>query len=144
MSLVKGKIGMSGQERQIIGLQHVQIEAPIACEVAARAFYGTLLGLTELVKPAQLLGRGGIWFACGAQQLHIGVVTDFVPRHKGHPALEVVGLAAWRVYLVAAGVHVSDDEPLPGWQRLYITDPWGNRIELLEHEPEAAANQAEA
>lgn len=117
----------------IIGLAHVQMEAPAGCEAAARAFYGALLGLPEIAKPANLVGRGGVWFACGAQQIHIGVVTEgFAPRRKGHPALEVRGLAGWRAKLTAAGICVTEDEPLPGWERCYIADPWGNRVELLE------------
>jgi catechol 2,3-dioxygenase-like lactoylglutathione lyase family enzyme len=117
----------------IIGLNHVQIEAPTGCETTARAFYGALLGLVEIPKPANLVGRGGVWFACGAQQIHIGVVTEgFAPRRKGHPALEVRDLAGWRAWLAEVGVAITEDEPLPGWERCYIEDPWGNRIELLE------------
>jgi catechol 2,3-dioxygenase-like lactoylglutathione lyase family enzyme len=116
----------------IVGLNHMQIEAPAGCEAAARAFFGDLLGLPEIEKPADLRGRGGVWFACGAQQIHIGVVANFEPRRKGHPALEVRSLDAWRARLSAAGVPITEDEPLPGWQRFYITDPWGNRIEFME------------
>src|ERR1700761_8824315 len=54
-------------------LDHVQIAAPQACEAEARTFYGRLLGLNELPKPASLQRRGGVWFAVGDQQLHIGV-----------------------------------------------------------------------
>jgi len=117
---------------EILGFQHIQLEAPAGCEAAARAFFGDLLGLAEIEKPANLRGRGGVWFACGAQQVHIGVVERFEPRRKGHPALEVRGLAVWRARLAAAGVQISEDEPLPGWQRFYAADPWGNRIEFLE------------
>ncbi|MDX6536175.1 MAG: hypothetical protein QOD37_516, partial [Gaiellales bacterium] len=53
----------------IVGIDHVQVAAPPGCEQQARAFYGDLLGLSELEKPAPLAGRGGCWFACGAQQL---------------------------------------------------------------------------
>jgi len=116
----------------IVGLNHIQIEAPAGCEAAARVFFGDLLGLPEIEKPANLRGRGGVWFACGAQQIHLGVVANFEPRRKGHPALEVRGLDAWRARLAAAGVPITEDEPLPGWNRFYIADPWGNRIELLE------------
>jgi catechol 2,3-dioxygenase-like lactoylglutathione lyase family enzyme len=118
----------------ILGLNHVQIEAPPGCEAAARAFFGNLLGLAEVPKPPNLAGRGGVWFACGAQQIHIGVVQDFVPRRKGHPALQVQGLAAWRARLSSAGVAITEDEPLPGWDRFYIADPWGNRMELMEEQ----------
>ena len=110
----------------------MQLEAPTGCEEAARAFFGGLLGLEEIEKPVNLRGRGGAWFACGAQQIHLGVVAAFEPRRKGHPALEVQGLDTWRARLETAGVPIVEDEPLPGWKRFYISDPWGNRIELLE------------
>jgi hypothetical protein len=50
---------------EIIGLDHVQVAAPIGSENAARGFYGGLLGLSELEKPEALRERGGVWFACG-------------------------------------------------------------------------------
>jgi catechol 2,3-dioxygenase-like lactoylglutathione lyase family enzyme len=115
---------MSEETCVVVGLNHMQIEAPAGCEAAARAFFGGLLGLSEIAKPANLQGRGGVWFAC--------VAPNFEPRRKGHPALEVRGLDAWRERLAAASVPITDDEPLPGWKRFYISDPWGNRIELLE------------
>ena len=116
----------------IVGINHVQIEAPQGCEGAARAFYGGVLGLEEIEKPENLRQRGGVWFACGPQQIHIGVVSNFEPRRKDHPALEVCHLAVWRGRLEAYHVPVIEDEPLPGWSRFYIADLWGNRIELLE------------
>ena len=43
----------------ISGLDHVQLEAPAGCEAAARAFFGGVLGLPELQKPAALQKNGG-------------------------------------------------------------------------------------
>src|SRR5215470_16363758 len=51
----------------VTGIDHVQVAAPPGCEEAARAFYGELLGLDELPKPAELADRGGVWFASGDQ-----------------------------------------------------------------------------
>src|SRR4051812_50082480 len=75
----------------IVGIDHVQVAAPPGCESDARRFYGGLLGLEELEKPAPLAGRGGVWFALGdaGQQLHVGVEQDFAPARKAHPALVV-------------------------------------------------------
>ncbi|HEY4034073.1 MAG TPA: VOC family protein [Ktedonobacteraceae bacterium] len=123
---------MSEEHPTIVGINHIQIEAPPRCEEAARAFYGGMLGLEEIEKPENLRLRGGVWFVCGHQQIHIGVVSNFEPRRKGHPALEVRYLSAWRARLEAYHIPVIEDEPLPGWSRFYITDPWDNRIELLE------------
>jgi hypothetical protein len=57
---------------QMIELDHVQVAAPLGSENAARLFYGELVGLPELEKPEALRSRGGVWFACGAHQLHVG------------------------------------------------------------------------
>ena len=116
----------------ITGLDHVQIAAPPGCEAEARAFYGGLLGLPELEKPAALAGRGGAWFQCGAQQLHVGVQADFTAAAKAHPALAVdspASLDALAERLMSAGGPVRWDDAIPG--RFYTEDPWGNRLELL-------------
>jgi catechol 2,3-dioxygenase-like lactoylglutathione lyase family enzyme len=115
----------------ITGLDHVQVAAPPGCEAAARAFYGALLGLAEVPKPPSLAARGGVWFACGAQQLHVGVVEDFAPATKAHPALKATGLEALAARLVAAGAEVGWNSEIPGVTRFFVADPWGNRIELL-------------
>lgn len=118
---------------RIIGLDHVQVAAPIESESDARRFYGDLLGLSELEKPEGLQARGGVWFACGGQQLHVGVIDDFSPATKAHPALRVhpadLNLIAER--LTAFGSTVEWDDAIPDTRRFYTADPWGNRIELL-------------
>jgi catechol 2,3-dioxygenase-like lactoylglutathione lyase family enzyme len=114
----------------ILGIDHVQLAAPPGCEPAARDFYGELLGLTELEKPAPLSQRGGCWFAAGAQQLHLGVEAAFVPARKAHPCLLVSDLGLLRRRLHDAGVPVEADVPLAGVERLYAHDPFGNRLEF--------------
>ena len=120
-----------------LSLDHVQVAAPPDCETQARAFYGELLGLPELPKPDALADRGGAWFAlAGGAALHVGVVASgFTPATKAHPALRVGDEAALRGLadrITRAGAVVDWSEPLPGvTARLFTTDPWGNRIELL-------------
>ena len=113
-------------------MDHVQLAMPRGGEAAARAFYGGLLRLPELTKPEPLRQRGGVWFACGALELHLGVEDGFRPARKAHPALIVSGLDDWRSHLVAAGVPVVDDDALPECRRCYTADPFGNRVELIE------------
>jgi catechol 2,3-dioxygenase-like lactoylglutathione lyase family enzyme len=118
----------------IAGLDHVQVSAPPGCEREARGFYGELLGLAELPKPAGLRGGGGVWFAVGAQELHVGVAEDFTPARKAHPGLRVdsdAGLDALAGALTAAGAAVQWDDRIPGRRRFFTSDPWGNRVELL-------------
>jgi catechol 2,3-dioxygenase-like lactoylglutathione lyase family enzyme len=124
-------------EFRIASIDHVQIAAPPGCEAAAREFYGAILGMKELVKPAALQARGGCWFECGAHQLHVGVEQDFRPARKAHPAFAVVRLGELREMLVARGIPVADDGNLPDTRRFYADDPWGNRLEFVEARREA-------
>jgi catechol 2,3-dioxygenase-like lactoylglutathione lyase family enzyme len=115
-----------------IRLDHIQIAAPEGCEAAARQFYGEVLGMKELEKPAVLRARGGCWFQCGGQQLHIGVERDFRPAKKAHPAFAVDDLDGLRDFLHKRGATVIDDEAPLDSRRFYAEDPWGNRLEFIE------------
>jgi catechol 2,3-dioxygenase-like lactoylglutathione lyase family enzyme len=115
----------------IVGLHHVQIAVPAGSEPALRDFYGTVLGMTEVAKPAELAARGGVWFRSGTAELHLGVEADFRPAGKAHPALLVADLDAVAGRLAEAGRSVRPDDLLPGYHRCYVDDPCGNRLELL-------------
>jgi catechol 2,3-dioxygenase-like lactoylglutathione lyase family enzyme len=117
----------------LTAIDHVQLAAPPGCEPAARRFYGELLGLSELSKPAALAARGGVWFAIGSgpQQVHIGVQAAHAPARKAHPAFAASDLDALAARLEAAGHRVRWDDTLGGVRRFYVDDPWGNRIEIL-------------
>lgn len=115
----------------VTGLDHVQIAIPAGGEDAARAFFGGLLGMVEVPKPADQ-SASGCWFTGGAANLHIGVDPDFRPASKAHPALLVDDLAALRGRLAAAGCVIRDDKPVAGYARFFTEDPFGNRIELME------------
>ena len=115
----------------IIGIDHVQVAAPRGCEDEARAFYGRLLGREEIPKPEPLRARGGVWFRVRGQELHIGVEEPFAPARKAHPGLVADDLDDFRAVLVAAGHEVRGDDLLPG-RRLYVHDPFGNRLEIRQ------------
>ena len=83
---------------RILGIDHVQVSITPGGEDAARRFYGEVLGMPEVAKPDTLAGRGGVWFACGAQQIHCGV-EDAVAPSRRHPALRTDDLEAVRVRL---------------------------------------------
>lgn len=115
----------------MIGLDHVQLAMPTNGEARARAFYGDLL-VTEIPKPPHLARRGGLWFRCGGLQLHLGIEADFRPARKAHPGLLVRDLPGVVRACEAAGFQTNQDEPLDGFDRVYVADPFGNRLELLE------------
>jgi catechol 2,3-dioxygenase-like lactoylglutathione lyase family enzyme len=116
-------------------IDHVQLAMPAGEEAAARAFYEGLLGVPEQPKPSHFAVRGGCWFESSTVKIHLGVDPDFRPARKGHPALLVDGLPALVARLIAAGARIVDDEPLDGYDRVYVDDPFGNRIELMEPNP---------
>ena len=119
----------------LTGLDHLQIEAPPGHEAAARRFYGDFLGLGELEKPAVLQSNGGVWFALpGGQQLHTGTVPDFSPRRKGHPCFRCTDLNAVLARAEAFGVEVQEDSQLAPLRRMFLHDPFGNRLEIVEGE----------
>ena len=116
----------------ILGLDHVQLAMPAGMESTAREFYVGVLGLVEESKPPNLAPRGGVWFRGGTLRLHLGVDADFRPARKAHPAILVSGLSELTTKCREAGFPPVTDEPLAGFNRVYVFDPFGNRIELLE------------
>lgn len=117
----------------VYGLDHVQLAMPQGGEEEARHFYRLLLGMQEIAKPGNLAARGGVWFRCGSIQLHLGVESGFQPARKAHPAFLVDDLPVL-IRLLEDARHeiIRDPEPLPGFDRVFTRDPFGNRIELLQ------------
>ena len=120
---------------RIVRLDHVQLAMPAGREAEAIAFYEGILGITRVPKPDHLARRGGCWFEDGDLKVHLGIDADFRPATKAHPAFIVDDVRTIAGAVTAAGFAVTDDEPLDGYERVYVTDPFGNRIELLEIAP---------
>ncbi|MBL1436141.1 MAG: VOC family protein [Rhodobacteraceae bacterium] len=118
----------------IIGIDHIQLAMPEREEPRARAFFEGVLGMPEIAKPESLKGRGGCWFVCGSQELHVGVEHGFHPARKAHPAFLVKDISVLQARLKKAGVDIRHQPPLPNAMRIFVDDPFGNRIELIERE----------
>ena len=123
-------------------LHHVQVACPRDGEDAARRFYGEGLGLTEVDKPADLAGRGGVWFRSHAAdgtvtaELHVGVQEPFSPARKAHPAFLLDDEAALELVVERLGrlgfdVDRGEQDTFPGYRRVHTGDAHGNRVELL-------------
>jgi catechol 2,3-dioxygenase-like lactoylglutathione lyase family enzyme len=112
-------------------IDHVQLAMPAGEEAAARAFYGDLLGLPEQPKPPELAARGGCWFESERVKVHCGVETPFAPAKKAHIAFRVDDVRGLAALAKAAGYKVVEDVALPGHDRVFIHDPFGNRLEFL-------------
>ena len=115
----------------VTGIDHVQVGITAGGEDEARRFWGETLGLPEVAKPEALAGRGGVWFQCGAQQVHCGVEAE-VAASRRHPALLVSDLAGVRARLEAGGFPIRFEPEIPGYRRLFSEDPFGNRVEFME------------
>jgi catechol 2,3-dioxygenase-like lactoylglutathione lyase family enzyme len=113
-------------------IDHVQLAMPAGGEDAARHFYGRLLGIPEVPKPPELQKRGGAWFENGPVKIHLGVDPDFRPVRKAHPGLVVRDLRSLVSSLRDGGFEVVEDDASAGFYRVYVTDPFGNRIEMFE------------
>lgn len=114
------------------GIDHVQLVAPKGNEDKAREFYTGVLGLEEIPKPENLRHRGGCWFACGNQEVHISALEPFVAPKKAHPAFIVEGIAELRNRLEQASFTIQEEEPIEGRDRIFVEDPFGNRIEFIQ------------
>ncbi|WP_132554449.1 VOC family protein [Rhizobium azibense] len=84
-----------------------------------------LVGLREVSKPAHLAASGGCWFEGEG-------VAEFVSARKAHPGLLVRDLSRLSERLEDAGFPTITDQPLDGYNRRYVSDPFGNRLELME------------
>jgi catechol 2,3-dioxygenase-like lactoylglutathione lyase family enzyme len=113
-------------------IDHVQIAIPAGGEETARPFYRDLLGLTEVPKTGVQATRGGCWFEAGAIKVHLGVEAPFRANNKAHVAFLVDDVARLAGLASSAGYETKSDADLEGYERIFIHDPFGNRLEFLK------------
>ena len=120
-------------QQGILGLHHVQISVPVSMEESAIEFYGNVLGLTQIEKPASLKDRGGTWFELDGLQLHLAI-EDGVNRRasKSHLAYQVADLEYWRNRMIENEVTPVESISIPGYDHFEARDPFGNRIEFIQ------------
>lgn len=117
---------------RLLGLHHVQLAMPEGEEETAVAFYEGVLGLEQVPKPPEISPRGGAWFRLDDLEVHLGVEQGFRPALKAHPAFLVDDLERVRARVEMSGFKAIDTVQFPGYQRVYVRDPFGNRLELIE------------
>ena len=116
-------------------IHHVNVTVPRALEDVAKHFYGVVMGLAEVPKPAESKGRGGAWYQLEQLQLHLSIEDGLGDEciSKRHICYTVADLAEAEAKFRAAGVEIlPDDIPTPGWSRFYVRDPGGNRLEIAQ------------
>lgn len=113
-------------------IDHVQLAIPPESEEAQRPFWIEGLGFDEVEKPQELQGRGGLWLTHGSTNVHLGVEKDHQPALKAHPAFLTPDLDLIAKRLQALKHPPQWDTSLPTVRRFFVSDPAGNRIEIME------------
>ena len=111
----------------------------------AKRFYGEILGLEEIPRPA--FPFDGAWYRIGDQEVHLIVSRDptfragkGVTLEDGHFALRVKSYRAALAHLESKGFRATTDEPgrsmranpssVTGYPQIHILDPDRNVIEI--------------
>ena len=117
----------------ITQLIHVNVTVPFKLEAATKEFYGAVLGLQQVPKPAASR-QSGAWYQIGATQLHLSVEDEKpAPLSSRHICFAVSDLAAAEKSLRDAGVEIIPDaRSIPGSPRFYVRDPGGNQLEIAQ------------
>jgi catechol 2,3-dioxygenase-like lactoylglutathione lyase family enzyme len=116
-------------EFQVTQIDHVSVV--ITDVERSRRFYRDLLGLKEIAKP-RTFDFVVLWFDLGNQQLHLLLKPQPDTLSPRHFALRVADVAAARAYFRRHGVAVQETTPIPGADRFFLSDPDGNRIEIIQ------------
>jgi catechol 2,3-dioxygenase-like lactoylglutathione lyase family enzyme len=120
---------------RVTQIHHVTIYVPRAKQAAAEHFYGEVLNLPRIPRPAAFGGEGdGAWYELGGVQLHLSLSDRPEDSSAGsvhHVCYMVADLAEAEAALQAAGVEiVPDPVPFDQWARVFVRDPGGNYIEI--------------
>jgi len=114
-------------------LHHVNVTVPPELEAATKEFYGSVLGLKQIPKPAASRPSGA-WYQIGSAQLHLSVEDEEQGRLSSrHVCFTVSDLNQVEKRFRDAGVEIIPDaRPVSGAPRFYVRDPGGNQLEIVQ------------
>jgi catechol 2,3-dioxygenase-like lactoylglutathione lyase family enzyme len=119
----------------ITRINHVNVTVPAALEAAAKNFYGVLLGLPQIAKPAGTRQNMGAWYELDGAQIHLsiedGVNNESSDRHICYQVEDIE--SAERKFREAGIELIPDSRPVAGQSRFFVRDPGGNMIEITQH-----------
>jgi catechol 2,3-dioxygenase-like lactoylglutathione lyase family enzyme len=117
----------------VIRFTHIDHCSVLITDLArARAFYVGVLGLTEIPKP-KTFDFVALWFRLeDGQTLHLLQKPQPDTRSPRHFALRVPDARLAREHFRAHGVEIQETGPIPHCDRFFVSDPDGNRIELIQ------------
>jgi catechol 2,3-dioxygenase-like lactoylglutathione lyase family enzyme len=128
---------------ELESLHHVAVS--VSDLARAKEFYGNVLGLEEIDRPA--FPFDGAWYRAGHQEVHLIVSRDptfrtgkGVTLEDGHFALRVKSFSAALAHLRSKGLRETADEPgrsmrvnansVTGYPQVHVLDPDRNVIEI--------------
>ena len=116
-----------------ITLHHVNVTVAPELEKATKHFYGAVLGLTQVPKPATSR-QSGAWYQIGSNQLHLSVETrQNGALSSGHICFTISDLAEAERRFRESGVEIiPDPRPNLNSPRFYVRDPGGNLLEIAQ------------
>lgn len=104
---------------------------------AAKHFYGTILGFSEIDRPD--FDFPGAWYQVGNQQLHLIVhsrsetlrFNNEIETKDSHFAIRVKDYEKTLHYLKRSGIKIVEKpKSKSGFSQIFCTDPSGNIIEF--------------
>jgi glyoxylase I family protein len=111
---------------------------PVRDAEISKAFYGDVLGLTEIPRPPRLTFPGA-WYLAGPCEVHliqapegvdVGPIGSVLTPFARHMAFAVESLEAAKAHLTAKGVAIMDIPGAVG--QFWIHDPDGHVLEFIE------------
>lgn len=98
----------------------------------ARWFYGEVLGLREIPKP-KTFDFVALWYDLGqGHTLHLLQKDRPDTPSPRHFCLRVTDARTARDHFARHGVPTAETTLIPGADRFFVSDPDGNRVEILQ------------
>jgi catechol 2,3-dioxygenase-like lactoylglutathione lyase family enzyme len=110
-------------------VHHIALTIPPGAEPEVRAFYGEVLGMTEVDRDG---GQHGCQFRFGDLEFDFDVELGARVPRRAHPGTLVTDIDALAARLAERGIDVEWDAKFPGYRRFYARDPLGNRLQFLQ------------
>ena len=120
---------------KVLRVQHVSLPMPIDGNDDARAFYGNILGLPEIVPPSTLNRERLVWFKLGedGDELHMFADEAVGPNSpRQHLCLQVDDVKAFQQQVESAGVEILGEPEIHNRPRFSLRDPFQNRMEITQ------------
>jgi catechol 2,3-dioxygenase-like lactoylglutathione lyase family enzyme len=123
---------VTDERPEFLGVHHVLVGVPPDQKEAAKRYYEEVLGFVPVASPLESGGSGNLWwYRCGESELHVALVPDYRAHLRPHAAIRVRDLSAFRERLQRHGIETRLNFGYRGSWRVYVVDPWGNRLEFI-------------